>query len=87
VRSLEGDGLLTRSVTPSVPVRVDYELTPLGQNLMPLIAAIKSWGESHMTEVNVARATYDEVSAGASVGVIGRQVSAGWPGTSAVHPL
>jgi DNA-binding HxlR family transcriptional regulator len=52
-----------RSVTPSVPVRVDYELTPLGQSLMPLLAAIKSWAESHMTEVNAARSTYDEMSA------------------------
>src|SRR5436305_6987012 len=48
LRSLERDGLLTRSVTPSVPVRVDYELTPLGRTLMPLISAIKSWADGHM---------------------------------------
>ncbi|TCO45517.1 HxlR family transcriptional regulator [Kribbella antiqua] len=63
LRSLERDGLLTRSVTPSVPVRVDYELTPLGTTLMPLIASIKAWAESHMTEVAAARAQYDDVSA------------------------
>ncbi|MGZ0151772.1 winged helix-turn-helix transcriptional regulator [Kribbella sp. WER1] len=62
LRSLERDGLLTRSVTPSVPVRVDYELTSLGRSLMPLIAAIKSWAESHMPEVDAARTTYDRAS-------------------------
>ena len=63
LRSLERDGLLTRSVTPSVPVRVDYELTPLGGTLMPLIAAIKSWAETHMPEVQTARSVYDATSA------------------------
>jgi DNA-binding HxlR family transcriptional regulator len=59
LRSLERDGLLSRSVTPSVPVRVDYELTPLGQSLLPLIASIKGWAESHMPEVAAARSQYD----------------------------
>ncbi|MGW6280782.1 winged helix-turn-helix transcriptional regulator [Kribbella sp. NPDC055071] len=63
LRSLERDGIISRTVTPSVPVRVDYELTPLGRTLMPLLAAIKSWAESHMTEVTTARSTYDKVSA------------------------
>ncbi|MFF0264203.1 winged helix-turn-helix transcriptional regulator [Kribbella sp. NPDC004536] len=59
LRSLERDGLLTRSVTPSVPVRVDYELSPLGGTLMPLISAIKSWADGHMPEVAAARDAYD----------------------------
>jgi DNA-binding HxlR family transcriptional regulator len=59
LRSLERDGLLSRSVTPSVPVRVDYELTPLGQSLLPLIASIKGWAESHMPVVAAARSQYD----------------------------
>jgi DNA-binding HxlR family transcriptional regulator len=63
LRSLERDGLLTRSVTPSVPVRVDYELTSLGRTLLPLIASIKGWAESHMPEVAAARSQYDEMSA------------------------
>ncbi|WP_406051912.1 winged helix-turn-helix transcriptional regulator [Kribbella sp. NBC_00889] len=65
LRSLERDGLLSRSVTPSVPVRVDYELTTLGETLMPLIASIKGWAETHMTEVNAARSRFDDVSASA----------------------
>ena len=59
LRTLERDGLLTRTVTPSVPVRVDYELTPLGQSLLPVMAAIKAWAESHIEEVEAARVAYD----------------------------
>ncbi|WP_329002406.1 helix-turn-helix transcriptional regulator [Kribbella sp. NBC_00709] len=65
LRSLERDGLITRSVTPSVPVRVDYELTSLGHTLMPLIASIKTWAETHMPQVNAARSSYDDVCASA----------------------
>jgi DNA-binding HxlR family transcriptional regulator len=59
LRSLERDGLLTRSVTPAVPVRVDYELTPLGQSLSGVLGQLKSWAEEHMPEVDRARAAYD----------------------------
>lgn len=59
VRSLERDGLLTRTVTPSVPVRTDYELTPLGRSLLGTICLLKEWAEQHMDEVDAARATYD----------------------------
>jgi DNA-binding HxlR family transcriptional regulator len=65
LRSLERDGLLTRHVTPSVPVRVDYELTPLGMSLMPLIACIKEWAETHMEQVTAARREYDSAGGGA----------------------
>jgi DNA-binding HxlR family transcriptional regulator len=59
LRSLERDGMLTRSVTPAVPVRVDYELTPLGQSLSGILGQLKSWAEQHMPEVDQARAAYD----------------------------
>ena len=59
LRSLERDGLLTRTVTPSVPVRVDYELTALGQNLAQLLTAVKHWAETHFDEVHAARERYD----------------------------
>ena len=59
LRSLERDGMLTRSVTPAVPVRVDYELTPLGQSLSGVLGQLKSWAEQHMPEVDQARAAYD----------------------------
>jgi DNA-binding HxlR family transcriptional regulator len=65
LRSLERDGLLTRTVTPSVPVRVDYELTPLGHNLARLLTAVKDWAENHFDEVKVARERYDAENPGA----------------------
>jgi DNA-binding HxlR family transcriptional regulator len=60
LRALERDGLLTRTVTPSVPVRVDYELTPLGRSLLPVVQAIKDWAESHIEEIQAARAARAE---------------------------
>lgn len=59
LRSLERDGILTRTVTPSVPVRVDYELTPLGRSLSLLLTAVKDWAETHFDEVHQARERYD----------------------------
>ncbi|WP_329336248.1 helix-turn-helix transcriptional regulator [Streptomyces sp. NBC_00663] len=59
LRSLERDGILARTVTPSVPVRVDYELTPLGHSLALLLTAVKDWAETHIDEVHEARDRYD----------------------------
>ena len=59
LRKLERDGLVARTVTAAVPVRVSYELTRLGHELVPLQRAIKSWAEAHIDEVHRARATYD----------------------------
>ena len=63
LRTLERDGLVTRTVTPSVPVRVDYELTPLGRTLLPVLRAVKDWSEAHYPEIQVARDDYDQRSA------------------------
>jgi DNA-binding HxlR family transcriptional regulator len=60
LRTLERDGLITRTVTASVPVRVDYALTPLGQDLFPVMLTIKKWAESNMDRVFEARARFDE---------------------------
>ncbi|GAA3080881.1 winged helix-turn-helix transcriptional regulator [Streptosporangium carneum] len=59
LRSLERDGLVSRTVTPSVPVRVDYALTDLGQDLQPVMMAIKSWAEGNIEQVRSAREAYD----------------------------
>ncbi|MER7127881.1 winged helix-turn-helix transcriptional regulator [Streptosporangium saharense] len=64
LRSLERDGLVSRTVTPSVPVRVDYALTDLGRDLQLLMLAIKSWAEGNIEQVHVARETYDARSGG-----------------------
>ena len=65
LRMLERDGLVTRTITASVPVRVDYQLTPLGRTLLPVVRAIKDWSETHITEVHTARVTYDRAASGA----------------------
>lgn len=63
LRTLERDGLLTRTVTPSVPVRVDYELTGLGLSLSHLLVAVKDWAEDHFDQVHDARERYDAQNA------------------------
>jgi DNA-binding HxlR family transcriptional regulator len=62
LRSLERDGLLTRAVTPTVPVTVAYELTDLGFSLHDVMRGIKRWAEAHMDEVLVNREKYDTPS-------------------------
>ena len=59
LRSLERDGLVNRHVTPSVPPRVDYELTGLGHSLSARIAPLKTWAENNMDTIQAARDQYD----------------------------
>lgn len=62
LRSLERDGLVTRTVTPTVPVTVTYELTDLGLSLHQVIRGIKVWAEAHMDEVQDHRVRFDSES-------------------------
>lgn len=64
LRALERDGLVSRTVTAGVPVRVDYQLTPLGESLIPTVNAVKSWAEKHIGEIEASRAAYDRRDAG-----------------------
>ena len=59
LRTLERDGLVERTVTASVPVRVDYELTDLGQSLVPVLGALKSWSEAYIEQIMTARDAFD----------------------------
>lgn len=59
LRGLERDGLVRRTVFPTVPPRVDYELTRLGRSLRQPIRALAKWAEKHRTAVQDARAKYD----------------------------
>ena len=59
LRELERDGLVSRRVTASVPVRVDYELTELGQTLLPVLRALKAWAETHIEEVLASRDRFE----------------------------
>lgn len=59
LRGLERDGILIRTVTPTVPVRVDYELSDLGSSLYQLLLGVKEWAEGNVDRVAHARASYD----------------------------
>lgn len=59
LRTLERDGFVSRRVTPTVPVRVDYELTRLGHDFVPIVQSIKTWSERHIHSIHSARASFD----------------------------
>jgi DNA-binding HxlR family transcriptional regulator len=59
LRMLERDGMVKRTATPTVPVRVDYELTPLGRGLYDLLSQVRDWAADKTDEVDAARARYD----------------------------
>lgn len=60
LRNLERDGLVERTVTPTVPVTVTYALTDLGRSLHEQIRRIKSWAETHIGRIEAAQAAYDD---------------------------
>ncbi|MFI6938616.1 winged helix-turn-helix transcriptional regulator [Streptomyces sp. NPDC050418] len=55
LRSLEGDGFITRTVHPTIPPRVEYDLTALGRSLAEPITALRRWTETHINEIEEAR--------------------------------
>ena len=59
LRGLERDGLVTRTVFPTIPPRVDYELTDLGRGLSQPVEALGKWAYDHQTEIEDARARFD----------------------------
>ncbi len=59
LRGLERDGLVTRTVFPSVPPRVEYELTDLGRSLREPVMALGTWAFAHIPEIEAARRRFD----------------------------
>src|SRR4030088_58173 len=59
LRALERDGLVDRTVYPTVPVTVEYRLTDLGQSLATAVQGIRTWAYSKMDEIETARQRYD----------------------------
>lgn len=59
VRGLERDGVILRTVYPTIPPKVEYSLTPLGESLVPLVLALVHWALDNRAEIRRARATYD----------------------------
>jgi DNA-binding HxlR family transcriptional regulator len=62
VRALERDGLVTRTVFPTVPPRVDYELTKLGRSLLEPVSALGSWAIKNRAGIQDARHRFDAAS-------------------------
>jgi DNA-binding HxlR family transcriptional regulator len=59
LRGLERDGLVTRTVFPEIPPRVEYELTKLGKTLLEPIQGLAEWADRNRTAIQDARAKFD----------------------------
>ena len=64
LRGLERDGLVTRTVTPTIPPRVDYELTELGVSLREPVKALGDWAIAHIACIRAAQARFDAIADG-----------------------
>lgn len=62
LRGLERDGLVARKIYPSVPPKVEYTITPLGNTLVGLLAALRVWSEANIEQVLLAQSHYDQLS-------------------------
>jgi len=59
LRGLERDGIVTRTMYPVMPPRVDYALTPMGGTLLEAACILVRWAGAHLEEIDTARAAYD----------------------------
>ncbi|OAG74730.1 transcriptional regulator [Gluconobacter japonicus] len=59
LKNLERDGLISRTVYPTVPVTVEYSLKPLGMTLIQAVSSLTHWAETHMSEIEKAQHLYD----------------------------
>lgn len=59
LRTLERDGIVTRTQYPTIPPRVEYALTDLGWRACDLLGAVRDWAEANLEDVLAARATFD----------------------------
>jgi DNA-binding HxlR family transcriptional regulator len=59
LRGLERDGLVSRTIHPVIPPRVDYELTPMGRTLLTTIEQLIDWADSHLADIHSAQTAYD----------------------------
>lgn len=62
LRNLERDGLVSRTVTPSIPPRVDYELTEMGCSLAEPVKALGAWAFQHLEAIGSAQTRYDRAA-------------------------
>ena len=59
LRTLEADGLISRKVFPEIPPRAEYELTDMGQGLLPLVRALEGWAGENITEIREMRQRFE----------------------------
>jgi DNA-binding HxlR family transcriptional regulator len=59
LRNLERDGLVSRTVTPTIPPRVDYELTDMGHSLLKPVTALADWALQHVEQIHAAQSRFD----------------------------
>ncbi len=68
LRGLERDGLVTRTVFPTIPPRVDYSLTPLGRDLLGPVSALGDWALRNQPKIARARERFDAQARGGAAG-------------------
>jgi DNA-binding HxlR family transcriptional regulator len=73
LRNLERDGLISRTVTPTVPPRVDYALTELGKDLLAPVSALGAWAIEHTPCIAAARAQFDAREAAEKPSLFGKR--------------
>ncbi|HEY4925690.1 MAG TPA: helix-turn-helix domain-containing protein [Roseiarcus sp.] len=59
LKALERDGMVSRKVTPTVPISVEYAITPLGGTLAATVDGLRLWAEAHIEDVVTAQKRYD----------------------------
>jgi len=59
LRDLEREGYVSRTLYPEVPVRVEYELTPMGKSIVSPLYQLVSWAETHHDDIRQSRKDYD----------------------------
>jgi DNA-binding HxlR family transcriptional regulator len=60
LRGLERDGLVTRTIHPTIPPRVDYELTALGRSLWQAVEPLGLWARTHVKDIHAAQNSFDK---------------------------
>src|SRR5271156_3275636 len=75
LRGLERDGLITRTVFPTIPPRVDYALTPLGRDLLTPVSALGAWAIRNQEKIARAREQFDGVCAASGKKPLRRKTS------------
>lgn len=63
LRGLERDGLVTRTIFPTIPPRVEYRLTPLGKTLLEPVLGLAAWAEANRSRIQDARDRFDQIAA------------------------